>query len=135
MSEHTGRCLCSTVRYAARGVPQGVSHCHCDMCKRASGGPFLTFARYKSDQVTFTHGAPSWYRSSEHAERGFCGSCGGALAYRETAHPDLLWLTVATMDKPQDFAPEYHIFTESMLPWLKIDDDLPRHPRGVTATA
>ncbi|MCX7355558.1 MAG: GFA family protein [Alphaproteobacteria bacterium] len=135
MSDHTGRCLCGAVRYLARGTPKSVSNCHCAMCRRASGGPFITFARYAEDQVEFTSGAPAWYRSSEDAERGFCPSCGGSLAYREAKRSDSIWLTVAMMDNPRDLAPQYHIFTDSMLPWLRIDDDLPRHGQWPTAHA
>ena len=135
MSEHTGRCLCGAVRYAARGAPKSVSNCHCGLCRRASGGPFLTFARYAKEQVEFTHGAPAWYRSSESAERGFCPACGGSLAYREAKRSDSIWLTVGMMDNPRDLVPQYHIFTDSMLPWLRIDDDLPRHGQWPTAHA
>ena len=135
MNDHTGRCLCGGVRYLARGVPKSVSNCHCGMCRRASGGPFVTFARYAKDQVEFISGAPAWYRSSEEAERGFCASCGGFLAYREAKRSEYIWLTVAMMDNPHDMKPQYHIFTDSMLPWLKIDDDLPRHGQWPTAHA
>jgi hypothetical protein len=135
MNDHTGRCLCGAVRYVARGTPKSVSNCHCAMCRRASGGPFLTFARYAKDQVEFMSGAPAWYRSSDSAERGFCPGCGGALAYREVRHSDFIWVTVATMDNPRDMAPQYHIFADSMLPWLRVDDDLPRHAQWPTATA
>lgn len=135
MSDNTGRCLCGAVRYVARGAPKSVSNCHCGMCRRASGGPFITFARYARDQVEFTQGAPAWYRSSDSAERGFCPACGGSLAYREAKRSDFIWLTVAMMDNPRDMAPQYHIFTDSMLPWLRIDDDLPRHAQWPTAHA
>ncbi len=135
MNDHTGRCLCGAVRYVARGAPKSVSNCHCGMCRRASGGPFITFARYGKEQVEFTQGSPSWYRSSDSAERGFCSSCGGSLAYREARRSDSIWLTVAMMDNPRDLAPQYHIFTDSMLPWLRIDDDLPRHGQWPTAHA
>jgi len=135
MKDHTGRCLCGAVRYVARGTPKSVSNCHCNLCRRASGGPFVTFARYAKEQVEFTHGAPAWYRSSDSAERGFCPACGGSLAYREAKRSDSIWLTVGMMDDPRDLVPQYHIFTDSMLPWLKIDDDLPRHGEWPTAHA
>ena len=135
MKDHTGRCLCGAVRYVARGTPKSVSNCHCSLCRRASGGPFVTFARYAKEQVEFTHGAPAWYRSSDSAERGFCTACGGSLAYREAKRSDSIWLTVGMMDDPRDLKPQYHIFTDSMLPWLRIDDDLPRHGEWPTAHA
>jgi hypothetical protein len=41
--ELTGRCLCGAVRYRSKGLPKRVSHCHCQQCRRASGGVALTW--------------------------------------------------------------------------------------------
>jgi hypothetical protein len=34
------------------------------------------------------------------------------------------------MDRPEAVPPGDHIWSDSALPWLVLDDDLPRHPRG-----
>jgi hypothetical protein len=36
----TGGCLCGERRYEFRGDPPHSGYCHCDMCKRATGGAF-----------------------------------------------------------------------------------------------
>jgi len=32
------------------------------------------------------------------------------------------------MDRPDAIVPAAHIWTSSQLAWLRLDDDLPRHP-------
>ena len=39
------------------------------------------------------------YRSSEKAERGFCGTCGSVLFWRNVKH-DEIWITAGTLDQP-----------------------------------
>ncbi len=39
---------------------------------------------------------------------------------------DYYAMRLATMDNPADFAPTMHYGVESQLPWLDINDDLPR---------
>ena len=38
-----GGCLCGAVRYEIDGAGGGVSHCHCGMCRKASGAAFVTW--------------------------------------------------------------------------------------------
>jgi len=36
-------------------------------------------------------------------------------------------VTVGSLDDPQALAPTAHIWTRHSLPWLSMDDGLPRH--------
>lgn len=36
-------------------------------------------------------------------------------------------LYAATMEKPQDFEPAFHVYFQSKLPWLQMNDDLPKY--------
>ena len=38
-----GGCQCGAVRYRLMAEPTGVNICHCRMCQKASGGPFMAF--------------------------------------------------------------------------------------------
>ena len=126
--EHTGGCLCGAVRYRAAGEPIAVSHCHCSMCRRASGGPFLTFARFAAKDFTFTEGQPALFRSSESAVRGFCGACGCQITFQYDDRPDRIDVTVGSLDRPDAVTPMRHIWIESQISWLHMDDGLPRRP-------
>ena len=77
------------------------------------------------DGFRCTKGAIKYFRSSEHAERGFCEACGSSLVQRPL---DGDWFAVATgcLDDSEEFPPNEHCGIESQVSWLKIDDQLPR---------
>ena len=142
----TGGCLCGAIRYEANEEPYHVSYCHCDMCKRAFGGPFGIFVCFRKQAFNFVRGAPNLYQSSPDAERGFCVQCGTPLLMQilegtlqgesesvraKKFHPGTLrsqciTVSIGSLDHPENFHPMEHDFTDRQLPWLKIDDDLPR---------
>ncbi|HXW19776.1 MAG TPA: GFA family protein, partial [Roseiarcus sp.] len=43
-SELRGGCQCGAVRYRLTASPTGASICHCRMCQKAGGAPFMAFA-------------------------------------------------------------------------------------------
>ena len=62
------------------------------------------------------------------------GSHRGAIAGRHDSligcpilQPDTLDVTVASLDTPELVAPRQHIWMRSALPWMRLDDDLPRY--------
>ena len=78
-----GSCLCGRVRFEASRPPRRVTHCHCDMCRRATGAVAGTFAAFESDAVRWI-GEPARYDSSERAWRGFSiGNREDAAAWME----------------------------------------------------
>lgn len=123
-----GGCLCGAIRYET-DPPRRVMHCHCAMCRRASGGAFLTWAVVALDGLDFTKGEPRRYRSSDTASRGFCAGCGAQLTFEPTAGGRYIGLTVGSLDDPDAVTPERHIWVASKVSWLRIDDDLPRKDR------
>ncbi len=119
----SGGCLCGNVRYEIWGDPAGVGYCHCRHCQLALGAPLNAWVAYEERFVSFLGDAPKVYRSSPIAERAFCGNCGTSLYTLLKAHYSI---RLATLDNPKDFPPKYHFGVESQLPWLDINDDLPR---------
>ena len=124
---HSGGCLCGAIRFTARGKPNHIGNCHCTQCRKSSGAPFLTFAGFASKAVTFAKGKPKYFRSSKWAARGFCPQCGTSLVYKLTKDASKIWLAVGAMDRPERLAPRSHIFTTTMVKWLKFRDGLPRY--------
>ena len=80
-TQATGSCLCGAINVSANATPNNVGACHCGMCRRWTGGPFLAIDC--GDDVSFS-GAEniSVFDSSQWAERGFCNKCGTHLFYR-----------------------------------------------------
>lgn len=112
----TGGCQCGAVRFAIYTKPARLSLCHCRMCQKAGGGPFLALADAPHGDFAWTRGKPGTFRSSNHAERDFCPACGTPLAYRATGG-EYIELTMGSFDRAQDLAPAYATGTESWLPW------------------
>ncbi len=126
---HRGGCLCGAIRFRADGPPHHVSYCHCEQCRHHSGAPFAVFATYAAAAVHFEKGALRWFRSSDIAQRGFCAACGTPMAWRGNAHPDWLDIGVGTFDDARGFTLQDHVWAGSALPWITIDDHLPRYMR------
>ncbi len=124
---HGGRCLCGTVRFEARGAPLWVAHCHCESCRRNTGTAVATFVGFAQDRFATVKGAPRTYASSPGVTRSFCADCGTPLAYEAERSPGEVHVYISTLDRPQDFVPQIHVHVGEQLPWLRLDDGLPRY--------
>jgi len=82
--EATGRCLCGAVRITLTGDHQEVGACHCATCRRWGSGPSMSIDVGKEIAIEGRDHVRV-YRSSEWAERAFCGTCGTSLYYRTVA--------------------------------------------------
>jgi hypothetical protein len=121
----TGGCQCGAVRYRREAAPTGANICHCRMCQKASGGPFMAFAGVRLDKLVWTRDAPKVFASSALAERGFCPDCGTPLTYR-LVDRDRISVTIGSLDRPSAVAPEMQYGVESELPWLDSIASLPQ---------
>jgi hypothetical protein len=127
--EATGGCLCGAVRYRVKGPPQATSLCHCDSCRRATGGPSLAWVIFAEGDVEVTGDELAIYASSAGVERGFCARCGTSLTYARANRPGLLDVTTASLDDPEAFPPAKEIWTEERLSWEAANPALPQFAR------
>lgn len=77
----SGHCLCGAITIKVASVDGKFGACHCDMCRRWVGGPYLvmdcgTDVSFEGEEHIGV------YDSSDWAERGFCKQCGTNLFYR-----------------------------------------------------
>jgi len=106
----TGGCLCGGVRFHIREPISGYGACHCDMCRRWAGGPYL--ATDCGTDVTFEGEANiGRFKSSEWAERGFCKICGSNLFYRITGSGQYL-MSVGTFDNQDGLQMKSQVFID-----------------------
>lgn len=130
-----GGCLCGAIRYRATAEPLRGVICHCEMCRRHSGAPALAFVHFAADAFAWCELAPTWYRSSSNAERGFCAGCGSTLGMREEVLPDRVQVCVGTLDDPDRVRIDDHVWTRSRIAWFDTSDALPRFACSSTAIA
>jgi hypothetical protein len=123
-----GGCLCGAIRYRISGSPFAAEYCHCSICQKTTGSAFANWMDFKQEQLTWSAGKPHEYRSSENVRRGFCPECGSTLSFRDTRYPGYATLTIASLDDPNQVRPTRHIYTDSQLKWLVINDDCERFP-------
>ena len=127
----TGGCQCGEVRYALNKAPFGADFCHCRMCQRAVGNVFAAYADLNIEDVVWTKGQPTVFRSSSLAERGFCGRCGTPLTYAPVDAP-YLSVTLGSLDDPELMPITVHLGVEAKVSWLAFDDGLPQRRTGDT---
>lgn len=125
--EFTGRCLCGAIEVVAAEPPQKIMHCHCSMCRRHSGAAFLTYAMFSSGSLRFSGQTPVTYRSSEVAVRSHCGRCGSPVSFVYDTDPGAIYLPLGLFDQAAAMLPSEHWQASDMLPWLHLDDGLPRY--------
>src|SRR5512143_1962868 len=123
-----GRCFCGFVRYEAGGTPSQETICHCSICRRTSGAPFVAWFTVPAVDFRFTSGKPASFRSSEHGTRTFCARCGTALTFRSSRYPAEIDVTTCSLEQPDRLPPKDHTRTSAKLSWVTLNDGLPVFP-------
>lgn len=127
-----GGCHCGAIRYEVLSNPFDADFCHCRDCQKSTGAPVGVWMDFKVEQIRWLSGEITEYASSDKIRRGFCANCGSTLSYRSTEYPGYFTLSVVSLDSPDDVVPSYHIYTESQVKWLTIDDSCKKYPQGRT---
>jgi hypothetical protein len=115
-----GRCFCGFVSYRAKGEPRDETNCHCTICRRTSGAPFVAWFTVSQADFAFLSGEPARFRSSGHGTRTFCPRCGTPLTFQSTHTPDAIDVTICSLDHPESLPPRDHTQTATRLPWVEL---------------
>lgn len=127
----TGGCQCGAIRYAFYAMPVEGYVCHCRMCQKAVGGPFLTVAPVALADFAWTRGTPKVYRSSTVAVRDFCGVCGTPLSFRSDGSGSIS-ITLGSLDHPEKRPPTLQYDLDARIPWVAHLGEVPgRHDPGL----
>ncbi|AQS62203.1 hypothetical protein AGRHK599_LOCUS740 [Rhizobium rhizogenes] len=130
----SGGCQCGAVRYRIKGGLRYPHLCHCRTCQKASGNYFMPLAASTLTQFEMTRGEASWFRSSDHVRRGFCGRCGTPLFY-DVPGADFINITLGSLDEPQRVKPEAQSNLAGKMHWFAELDGLPVEPEPATDDA
>ncbi|MCP5373191.1 MAG: GFA family protein [Hyphomicrobiales bacterium] len=123
--EWTGGCLCGAVRYGSDAAPLWASYCHCGMCRKVSGAPYMAFVEFPAGALRWTAGQARAYTSSDGVVRRFCGACGGSLTFEAEG---LVFIALGSLDAPERVQVQRHCYTRDRLPGIKLADGLPQFP-------
>lgn len=113
-----GGCFCGTVRYRIEPRDSEVVNCHCSMCRRTSGAPYVTWILLSDEQFELTQGEPAVLKSSGHGTRWFCEKCGTPIVFRTTKRPGKTDVTVCSLDDPNACPPNEDVYVETRLKWV-----------------
>jgi hypothetical protein len=122
-----GRCFCGQTRWSFEGAMTWACFCHCDACRRTCGAPVVGWFGVPAARFTWTGEPPRTYENAKGVRRHFCATCGSPMGYEADHYPGGMHLYAATLDDPATFRPTFHVNYENKLPWLTIDDDLPKY--------
>ena len=125
----TGGCLCGAVRYEWENEPEEVTYCHCNDCKKATGGAYSISIEAYKETFNIVSGQLKKYKtkadSGDSTTRNFCSECGSPIFIEIGNYPDLVWINAGGMDEPDLIQPTLQIWTKSKVSWAHIPDDLP----------
>ena len=128
MTMREGGCFCGFVRYRVEGPFTHETSCHCTICRRTSGAPFVSWFSVPASGYRLLRGEPAHFRSSDHATRSFCPRCGTPLCFRSRRSPDEIDVTTCSLDDPERLPPRDHTHARSRLAWSAAADGLPVYP-------
>lgn len=132
---YEGGCSCNVIRYSLPDRPIYIHGCHCRYCQRETGAAFAVNAMYEAELVQQTtstavdvietptkSGKPHWISRCPHCKVALWSSYGthGGSAVRI--------VRVGTLDEPDLFSPEMHIYTSTKQEWVYLDPAVPAVP-------
>ncbi len=132
---HPVSCFCGAVAFGVRGTPDWAANCHCTVCRRLHGAPFVSMCGYSNAAVEIDDPAAFAERTTMYncdgasqEDRFACNVCGSRVLSRlKHLGCSAVFLsnvdTKATHPDPR-FLPSAHIFYASGA--ADVLDDLPK---------
>jgi hypothetical protein len=122
----SGGCLCGAVRYALTPPLRAVVACHCLRCRRTTGH-YVCATAVPRQRFGLTNGdALQWFRSSPHAERGFCRVCGSNLFWSADGR-DTISIMAGTIDGETGLRTVAHICVAEKGDYYELNPSEPQY--------
>ena len=125
---YTGGCLCAAVRYRLNARPQTITACHCDACKKMSGGTNLLVLTAPREAFSYSGEVHRFRRTADSGRQSDivrCAACGTRLWHEPQSFP-LITLTIGTLDDPSWGVPASEIWVEKASPAAIFHGDASR---------
>ncbi len=122
--KYTAQCACGAVKFAFDTDPTFVANCHCNDCKRASGGEMATFFAVPADDFQLLSGAPKAFHyianSGKGLDRNFCPECGSRVFTDNLdSFPGTVFVQLGSLDQPDLVEPKLEMFDSRRLHWTR----------------
>ena len=122
-----GSCLCGGIRFEISGPVDGITQCHCSICRKSNGTAFIATIVVPAEQLTWLSGEdlvrtfarPSGYGVS------FCSVC-GSPAPDPDAKRTRYGVPAGLLDGDAPLRVKEHIFVGSKARWDLIAGDAPQ---------
>ena len=126
-----GKCLCGAVRYELTGSISDIIHCHCSLCRKASGTAYATNGFINAADFTLydTNNSLKGYTSASGSVKYFCSDCGSPLYSANPARPGFYRLRLGSLECDITERPISHNFVTSKANWDDLDAELPRYEK------
>jgi hypothetical protein len=120
-----GSCLCGGVKFEVAQAPEVLRYCHCENCKKLSGGIGTVNGRVPSASIRILEGEDllQTYQPAEGTAKTFCLACGSNLFGGGWPESETASVRAAALDDPFDARPVAHLFVRSVAPWETLPDD------------
>ncbi|HWJ45097.1 MAG TPA: GFA family protein [Gaiellaceae bacterium] len=120
-----GTCLCGGITFEVDETPDRIRFCHCESCKKLSGGGGTANFRAASAAIRIVEGEDliQTYQPAEGSAKTFCLACGSNLFGGGWPDSEYCSVRVTTLEEPVGRLPGVHIWTRSVAPWESLPDD------------
>ncbi len=112
-----GSCLCGAVSFHATGEVRPPVACHCTQCRKTTGH-YWAACSSKTEELQID-GNVSWFRSSDVARRGFCGTCGSTLFWQLDGEGRTSF-SAGVLDGSTGMTTTKHIFVDDKADYYQI---------------
>lgn len=112
--------------YEITGEMTSPGHCHCRQCQKAHGAAFASYGTVNRRDLHYHRGEEhlTRFQSSDSAYRRFCSVCGSNIEWVDQTKPELVDITLASLDDKACDAVDRHIYTDTKAPWLDLNQHL-----------
>jgi hypothetical protein len=103
--------------------------CHCESCKKLSGGIGTASGGALTTDIEILEGREllSTYQPAEGSAKTFCSRCGSNLFGGGWPESENTSVRLSALDEPFEGSIESHIFVRSVAPWEVLPDDGAEH--------
>ena len=107
--------------------------CHCRWCQRETGASFALNALIETERVELSSGTVEIIDTPSNSGKGQrisrCPTCRIAVWSNYGGGGDAIrFVRVGTLDEPDLWPPDVHIFTQSRQPWVILPAGVPAFP-------